>query len=131
MVADIQIISGVAILVSGYSSLRCGLSAYHLQLLHHHFLPPLPLLLPSLSSSPFSFLISPQLSFRATTLFFRSLIYSSSSSPKSPARTLARNRSILASCARSAFLICFSCEFLTLASGTRSARRRGARTAAV
>lgn len=32
MFADIQIITGVAILVSGYSSLRCGFSTYHWQL---------------------------------------------------------------------------------------------------
>jgi hypothetical protein len=32
MFADIQIITGVAILVSGYLSLRCGLSTYHWQL---------------------------------------------------------------------------------------------------
>lgn len=32
MFADIQIITGVAILVSGFSSLRCGLSTYHWQL---------------------------------------------------------------------------------------------------
>jgi hypothetical protein len=32
MFADIQVITGVAILVSGYSSLRCGLSTYHWQL---------------------------------------------------------------------------------------------------
>jgi len=30
--ADIQIITGIGILISGYASLHCGLSAYHWQL---------------------------------------------------------------------------------------------------